>query len=56
MRERSSVEAQLYQVTKHLMDVSVDTVERVVAGEPVVPTHHGPTIDVAFPTAAANDL
>ena len=54
MPERSPVEAQLYQMTKHLMDVSPETVERVVAGEVVTPAR-GPVFDMVFPPKGSCD-
>lgn len=56
MRERSPVEARLYQMTKHLMDASPDTVERVVAGEVVTPTRDRPVVDMVFPPKEASGL
>lgn len=55
MRERSPVEAQLYQMTKHLMDASPETVERVVAGEVVTPARRH-VIDTVFPPEGSSDL
>lgn len=56
VRQRSPVETQLYQQTRHLVDVSPGTLARIVAGELVVPDRGGPVFDVVFPPEGAAHL
>ncbi len=54
-KERSRVESELYQRTKHLHSISSEELERVVAGEHAA-VRRDPRADVAFPPSAAADL
>lgn len=53
--KRSPVEGELYQMTKHLHRVSDDTLDRVVAGEPL-DAGGGPRADIAFPPEGGDEL
>ena len=53
--ERSSVESELYQRTKHLRTFTDEALERVVEGEPVERDRQV-GVDVAFPPEETDDL
>jgi hypothetical protein len=53
--ERSSVESELYQRTKHLRTFTGEVLERVVEGEPVGRDRQA-GVDVAFPPEERDDL
>ncbi len=56
MPERSPVETQLHQQTRHLIDASPETVAKVVAGEIVTPDRSRHLIDVVIVTDGRSDF
>lgn len=55
-RERSRIEDELYQQTKHLHSFSATDLERVVDGDCISISRRDARVDVVFPSVEVTDL